>query len=505
MADDDTLDQFLTVTGASRDQAQFYLDSTNGDVQLAISTFFDQQTASGQVDQTDMQSDDDNRANQATASQAAANMPGAFTLGGSTAPSSNPRSDSQSDTQANSTSSSQGLTTAGGAYMLSGQSAGPMPVEWSSSSSSRPTNARDSSSRAGGPSSGSGGPRVASLRDFAPSGSSSTRGGGGRIGRIPHNDGNGDDGDGDGDDDSGEGKDPLEYFAGGEKSGLSLQNPSAGPSSNSPASDVVKGILRQAVEGTNRLAALRHTSNVAGVQPLLNVFRGSGHTLGSEEEPSKLVPDPEASSEDKEVDDDDPEETAVRNLTFWEDGFSIEDGDLMRYDDPANAGILAAINSGRAPLSLLNVRHDQPVELRIAKRLQEKWTRQAPAPKKAFEGQGHRLGSDTPTFVESNAAPVPSTTTSNPAQTESKPFEVDQTQPTTQLQIRLRDGSRMVARFNHAHTVGDIRRYINASTAGQSANRYVLQTTFPSRELNDDQQTIKDANLLGSVIVQKSV
>ena len=43
---------------------------------------------------------------------------------------------------------------------------------------------------------------------------------------------------------------------------------------------------------------------------------------------------------------DDEEETAIRTLTFWQDGFSIDDGDLLRYEDPNNAEILAAINSG---------------------------------------------------------------------------------------------------------------------------------------------------------------
>lgn len=34
--------------------------------------------------------------------------------------------------------------------------------------------------------------------------------------------------------------------------------------------------------------------------------------------------------------------------------------------------------------------------------------------------------------------------------------------PTTSIQIRLADGSRLVGTFNHNHTVGDIRRYIIA-------------------------------------------
>lgn len=42
------------------------------------------------------------------------------------------------------------------------------------------------------------------------------------------------------------------------------------------------------------------------------------------------------------------------------------------------------------------------------------------------------------------------------------PVEVDNSRPTTNIQIRLADGSRLVGTFNHDHTINDIRQYINA-------------------------------------------
>ncbi|KIM44344.1 hypothetical protein M413DRAFT_9470 [Hebeloma cylindrosporum] len=65
------------------------------------------------------------------------------------------------------------------------------------------------------------------------------------------------------------------------------------------------------------------------------------------------------------------EETAIRNLTFWKDGFQFDDGELRRYDDPTQAQILHEINAGRAPPTVLNVRTGQRVELRVAKRTGE--------------------------------------------------------------------------------------------------------------------------------------
>src|SRR5882762_5175582 len=40
------------------------------------------------------------------------------------------------------------------------------------------------------------------------------------------------------------------------------------------------------------------------------------------------------------------EDTAIRYITFWRDGFSVDEGELRRYDDPAQAQILSEINAG---------------------------------------------------------------------------------------------------------------------------------------------------------------
>lgn len=46
----------------------------------------------------------------------------------------------------------------------------------------------------------------------------------------------------------------------------------------------------------------------------------------------------------------------------------------------------------RAPLALLNVRHDQPVDVRVARRLDEDYRPPPKQPSKPFSGSGQRLG-----------------------------------------------------------------------------------------------------------------
>ena len=70
------------------------------------------------------------------------------------------------------------------------------------------------------------------------------------------------------------------------------------------------------------------------------------------------------------------------------------------------------------------------------------------------------------------------------------------------FQIRLSDGTRLVSKFNHTHTVGDIRNFINLSRPG-APTAYALMTTFPNKVLSDDSSSIKDAGLLNACIVQR--
>ncbi|KAK9472831.1 SEP domain-containing protein [Dipodascopsis tothii] len=165
------------------------------------------------------------------------------------------------------------------------------------------------------------------------------------------------------------GRRPDDLFTGGEKSGLAVQNP------DSDRNRLVRNILQQAeIGGRSERPAQTQSS----------AFSGAGRTLGSETVQSETIADPTAPAA--------PTETITRTLTFWRDGFSIDNGELMRYDEPANQEILRAINSGRAPLHLLNVSSGQPVDVRVERRMTEDYV----APKAStggFYGAGHRLGS----------------------------------------------------------------------------------------------------------------
>jgi len=190
-----------------------------------------------------------------------------------------------------------------------------------------------------------------------------------------------------------------------------------------------------------------------------------------------------------------------RTLHFWADGFSVDDGELFRSEDPRNAEILDGIRQGRAPLSIMNVQPGQEVDVEL-KQHEEKYTK--PKPKyKPFAGSGQRLGSPTP-GVRSEA-PTPSSSASATSTQEPVKPSVDESQPTVTLQIRLGDGTRLTSRFNTTATIGDVYSFVSAASPEGTTRAWVLMTTFPSTELQDKQAVLGDMAEFkrGGVVVQK--
>ncbi|KAK3844103.1 MAG: hypothetical protein J3R72DRAFT_438919 [Linnemannia gamsii] len=282
------------------------------------------------------------------------------------------------------------------------------------------------------------------------------------------------------------------YFAGGEKSGVMVQGP---PGKKDPNA-LIEDILKKAAKG----GQAREEEPQKPVAKK-SFFTGSGNRLGSEGETSSSAPAPVTpvrSTPSPEV-----LETVTRSITFWRNGYSLDDGPLMSYTDPANREFLDAINKGQAPIKYLNIKPGQPVDMRVAKRTEEDYKEPPKAPPKAFEGSGNRLGSVSSPISSSSSTPGSFPGAESVSAPPPRSLQIDEAQPVTSIQIRLADGTRMVARFNHTHTINDIRGFINASRAGEASRPYVLQTTFPKKDLEDASQTVKDAGLLNAVVLQR--
>lgn len=229
-------------------------------------------------------------------------------------------------------------------------------------------------------------------------------------------------------------------------------------------------------------------------QQRVSHFTGAARTLGGDDAPSRVIENPSAPTPQRA-------QRVQRTLHFWADGFSVDDGELFRSDDPRNAEILDGIRQGRAPLSIMNVQPGQEVDVEL-KQHEEKYTK--PKPKyKPFSGSGQRLGSPTPAVK--SQTPPPSSSTAGPSTQEPAKPTVDESQPTVTLQIRLGDGTRLTSRFNTTATIGDVYSFVAAATPDGANRAWVLMTTFPSTELKDWGLVLGEMPEFkrGGVVVQK--
>lgn len=121
-------------------------------------------------------------------------------------------------------------------------------------------------------------------------------------------------------------------------------------------------------------------------------------------------------------------------------------------------------------------------------------------PRVPFQGVGRTLGSSSSApETEPSVAPASLHTAPSP----STGLIVDEALPSTSIQLRLSDGTRMIAHFNYHHTISDIRAFIEASRPGGSTNYQLQVMGFPPKALNDPSQTVEQAGLANSVVIQK--
>lgn len=269
------------------------------------------------------------------------------------------------------------------------------------------------------------------------------------------------------------------FFAGGgEGSGINVENPNS-------SKNLVQDLLRKAEQGGGHPDRMNEDS-----QPRQPRFDGIGYKLGDSVTPSAQVGS--RSTAPKRL------EKAIREITFWKEGFQVGDGPLYRYDDPANSTYLSELNSGRAPISLLNVEYGQDVDVNVTKKLDESFV---PPKRKigGFHGEGKRLGSPVSPEYEQP-------TTINQVEEkkeEVKPMEQEEEQGNATVQIRLADGRRIVKKFESTAPVEVIYSFVKGETS--SSREFTLNHAFPVKAIDDLQQSIKDAGLVNSVVVQRWV
>merc|ERR1712226_360727 len=283
-------------------------------------------------------------------------------------------------------------------------------------------------------------------------------------------------GGGTGNDDSSDEEGQAFYVGGSEHSGQQVVGPSRGKKPAKLIQDMFESAKSHGAE------TVAGASGSSGERPPTQTFSGTGYKLGETEDDSEVIADPRGAVGGGP-------KTVALVLKLWKNGFSVQgDGieeELRSYSDPNNAKLLNAITKGQVHMDMEDHREQdfEPPKKKV----------------KAFSGAGQSLGSPTPPVITSSATAAGASSSSAAPK-----VKIDESQPPTTVQIRMADGSRRVQKFNHTHTVGDIRLFV-AQQPGYEAVTFQLQTNFPNKTLTDDSQTLQEAQLLNATIMQKLV
>jgi UBX domain-containing protein 1 len=261
------------------------------------------------------------------------------------------------------------------------------------------------------------------------------------------------------------------YYAGGAKgSGVQVQDPRKKEKEGSNVAKVVEGVFDRARQGGARTD---EEEDAEQAKP----FQGSGYRLGNTnvDGPARAAVKPAA-------------ERLKKVITFYRNGFAVDDGPLREYSDKSNHAFLQDIQQGYIPRELEEEAAGRELQTELVDRKNEEYKEPERPKYNAFGGSGHSLGSASP----SAPAPVVSASSS---------FSLDPSAPIVSIQIRFHDGTKAAAKVNATHTIMDLRAWIeqNKPTPGS----YDLLAGFPPKPLTDANQTVQAAGLSGGVVQQK--
>jgi len=221
-------------------------------------------------------------------------------------------------------------------------------------------------------------------------------------------------------------------------------------------------------------------------------FSGGGFRLGSDETPSTKIGGASAAPKV-----DEPRKFVLK---MWRDGFSVDDGDIRLYNDPQHREFLQCVMKGQIPPELVKEAKGGEVNVDMEDHRDEEFVKPKVKPK-PFQGTGNVLGSIAPSVAAPEASP-----SLDPAAAEKaaqQTVNLSESSPVANIQVRLADGSRLIVKLNHSHTVADLRTYINTARPQYSGVTYSLMTTFPNKELTEDSATVGGAGLAGAAVLQR--
>lgn len=278
------------------------------------------------------------------------------------------------------------------------------------------------------------------------------------------------------------------FFTGGEKSALQVENPDKNDR-NKRAAPLVDDIMQHARD--QQSMPDDRPSAQAQKSENQHTFTGTGFRLGDSSHSLEVIPDQETPSRPTRV---------TRQITFWREGFTVGDGPFRRYDDRENFQLLGELKKGRVPVSLLDVEIGQDVDVTVIRKVDQDYV-PPKASQGGFHGQGQRLGSPVPGEA---LAVVDSAKSADEAivSRDENPAESNGDFP---IQIRFANGKRLSHKFNASDSIETVSNFVRNHPYNKNSSRdFFLSHVFPVKQIEASaDETVESAQLKNAVIVQR--
>lgn len=183
-------------------------------------------------------------------------------------------------------------------------------------------------------------------------------------------------------------------------------------------------------------------------------------------------------------------ENAIK-VVLYKNGFIIDNEEFRDISIPENEAFVKDIKNSVAPEELRKrSRNNQTINIALDDRSSEVYT-PPKKPMKMFSGSGNSLCQTRSSALEVNIDSKAQVT-------------IDNTKPTTNIQLRFHNGQKKVVTLNHDHTIADLHSiFIECAPVDGD---YKLVSGFPPKEIKfDPSTTLVDAGLIQETISQKLI
>ena len=185
---------------------------------------------------------------------------------------------------------------------------------------------------------------------------------------------------------------------------------------------------------------------------------------------------------------------------MYKSGFTVNEGEYRELTDEANRPFLMALSKGMIPQELVPAGQAAgEIDVHLVDKRKEEYEKPDYT---AFSGSGNSMAEEKVVEASDTIIPVMEASTQ-----ESKEMVVDTTAKTSQIQLKLNAGGRIIVKCNpETHTLTNLIEHLRF-TGSEGNARYQLMGGYPPKVIVGSEfgKSLAELGVAGGIVQQKGV